>query len=142
MSNTVDVLETSLQKTYQILGEIEEDLSWQGRRHQSYQALREVLHTLRDRLPVDVSTHFAAQLTLVLKGVYYDGWRPSNVPIKMDRQEFIDHVAKKLMLDTEDGYEKIIKTVIGRVFSSIDPQEMQKIIDALPGELARLIYPY
>lgn len=45
--------------------------------HQAYQAFRAVAHALRDQLPVEASAHFASQLPLVLRGVYYEGWRPT-----------------------------------------------------------------
>ncbi|MFI8891646.1 DUF2267 domain-containing protein [Streptomyces paradoxus] len=35
-----------------------------------------MLHPLRDRLPVETAVQFGAQLPTLVRGVYYDGWRP------------------------------------------------------------------
>ena len=42
----------------------------------AYRVLRAWLHTLRDRLPVEASAHFAAQLPDLIRGVFYAGWNP------------------------------------------------------------------
>lgn len=47
---------------------------------EAYGAMRAVLHALRDRLPHDESAHLAAQMPTMLRGVYYEGWRPSSTP--------------------------------------------------------------
>jgi hypothetical protein len=39
--------------------------------------LRAFLHTLRDRLTVNGAVHLAAQSSELLRGVYYENWRPS-----------------------------------------------------------------
>jgi hypothetical protein len=54
---------TTLHKTNHILRQIEESCGWQKeRRDQSYNVMRAVLHAMRDRLTVDETAHFAAQL--------------------------------------------------------------------------------
>ena len=40
----------------------------------AYRVLRAWLHTLRDRLTVEASAHFAAQLPDLIRGVFYAGW--------------------------------------------------------------------
>ena len=59
----------------------------------AYRVTRAWLHALRDRLPVIESAHFAAQLPDVLRGVYYDGWKPAEVPIRIDVGQFVRDVA-------------------------------------------------
>ncbi len=55
--------------------------------------------TRRDRLPVDLTAHFGAQLPMLVSGLYYEGWDPSKVPIKMARQEFLDPIQQKIVTD-------------------------------------------
>ncbi|HEU4544229.1 MAG TPA: DUF2267 domain-containing protein [Jiangellaceae bacterium] len=67
-----------------------------------YRVLRAWLHTLRDRLTVEEAAHFAAQLPELMRGVYYDGWNPSRVPVKIGRDEFTTRFAKEASIPAED----------------------------------------
>ena len=78
-------IDATVDRTNRVLKDIEEAYGWpKERRNQSYNALRAVLHTLRDRVTVDESAQFAAQLPTLVRGIYYEGWDPSRVPVKMD----------------------------------------------------------
>jgi Uncharacterized conserved protein (DUF2267) len=46
----------------------------------AYRVLRAWLHTLRDRLTVEASAHFAAQLPDLIRGIFYQAWNPNAVP--------------------------------------------------------------
>src|SRR5690606_28737777 len=62
----------TVDKTNHVLKEIEQAYGWpKERRNHSYDALRAVLHALRDRLTVDECADLAAQLPLLVRGVYY-----------------------------------------------------------------------
>ena len=65
----------------------------------AYKALRAVLQTLRDRLPMQEAVHFGAQLPMLLRGLYYEGWKPAQTPIKMSREEFLQAVGEKIVSD-------------------------------------------
>ena len=66
-------------------------------RHHAYNALRAVLHALRDRLPPEVAVHLGAQLPTLVRGIYYEGWHMAGKPTKeRNAREFADHVLKAL----------------------------------------------
>ncbi len=64
--------------------------------------LRAWLHTVRDRLPVDSTAHLAAQLPALLRGIYYEGWTPSRVPMRFDASEFTERFAHAAGLSASD----------------------------------------
>jgi uncharacterized protein (DUF2267 family) len=68
----------------------------------AYRMLRAWLHTLRDRLTVEETAHFAAQLPELVRGVYYDGWNPTRVPVRYGRDEFTARFAKEASIPVED----------------------------------------
>jgi uncharacterized protein (DUF2267 family) len=41
-----------------------------------------VLRGVRDRIPLDLAAHLGAQLPLLVRGAYYDQFRPSELPDK------------------------------------------------------------
>ncbi|MCW5776930.1 MAG: DUF2267 domain-containing protein [Phycisphaeraceae bacterium] len=64
---------------------------------QAYTALHAVLHTLRDQLTVNESAHLAAQFPMLVRGLYYEGWKPAATPVGMrSRPEFLAKVADRL----------------------------------------------
>ncbi|MFA7253264.1 MAG: DUF2267 domain-containing protein [Patescibacteria group bacterium] len=139
MSTGIDVFDTTIQKSNLLINEIGRELGWEERPQQTYQALRVVLHALRDRLPAEEAMHFVAQLPLLIKGVFVDGWSLDEVPIKMNRKEFMTRIGDELKLDIEGGIERVVHTVINKVFETIDPAEADKIIAVLPEEIGELI---
>lgn len=95
MPHTIGAFEASRQKTNIWLKDICEELRTNNR-HQAYAALRAVLHTVRDCLPVDETAKFAGQLPLIVKGVLYDGWHPHEKPERFSKTNFYDRVGKRL----------------------------------------------
>ena len=77
----VGSLDRRIGKSNAWLAGIEEGFGTHDRRL-AYRVGRAWLHSLRDRLTVEVAAHFAAQLPELLRGVFYDGWNPSRVPLK------------------------------------------------------------
>lgn len=72
--------ETTLHKTNTWISEVAARLELDDR-HAAYRALRAVLQALRDRLTVDEACQLAAQLPLLLRGVWFEGYRPSGKPV-------------------------------------------------------------
>ena len=57
-------------------------------------ALQVVLHALRDRLPVEAVAALGSQLPLLVRGMYYEGWSPSETPVQeSEKEEFLSQIA-------------------------------------------------
>lgn len=144
----LNVFEKTLQKSNDILKGIEEHFVWTDR-HMSYLAFRAVMHTLRDRLSVESAASLAAQLPLVLKGVFFDGWKPAGKPIKMNVAEFVDEIRLRLnppygvdlgMIPTfEQSVEEITRGVLHVVEQHTDHAEIQKVKKTLPKDIVVML---
>ncbi|GAA2430371.1 DUF2267 domain-containing protein [Streptomyces macrosporus] len=106
-------------------------------RHLAHRALRAWLHTLRDRLTVDVAAHFAAQLPELLRGIYYDGWVPSNVPIKYDREAYVNRFVQEARVGTGD-VSRIIPAITAVVREHVSPGQLDRALDQLPHDVRAL----
>jgi uncharacterized protein (DUF2267 family) len=131
---------TTVDKTNRILHEIEEAHGWpKDRRNQSYAALRVVLHTLRDRLTVEEAAQFAAQLPMLMRGIYYDGWDPSHVPHKMNKDEFLQRVRKGFPYDVRGGTEHVVQTVLEALAQHVSDGEWEGVRARLPKEFTSVV---
>jgi uncharacterized protein (DUF2267 family) len=140
VSNPNSTFETSLDKTNVILKDIEQAYGWpKERRNQSYAALRTVLHLLRDRLPIEESVQFAAQLPVLVRGVYFEGWDPTIVPVKLNREDFLFEVRQNFQWDVEGGTERLVRTVLDALRKHITEGEWQDVKDQVPKDLSRII---
>ncbi|MFF5056415.1 DUF2267 domain-containing protein [Micromonospora sp. NPDC000663] len=133
----ISAFESSLDKTNLILKDIETAYGWpKDRRNQSYAALRTVLHLLRDRLPVNESVEFAQQLPVLVRGIYFDGWNPSDVPIKLNRDDFLYEVRQGFPYDVDGGPERVTQVVLDTLRRHITQGEWQDVKETMPKDLA------
>jgi uncharacterized protein (DUF2267 family) len=142
MGNTgLATFDDTIQKTNEILKEIGEKFGWETRRNQTYLALKTVLQTLRDRLTIEESADLAAQLPMLIRGFYYEGWKPSHVPIKMTQPEFSQIIREKFPFDLPPGIgiEDMIRGVIEVLQKHIGKGELKQIRDILPEDFQRTI---
>ena len=108
-------------------------------RHHAYIALRAVLHALRDRLPPEVAVHLGAQLPMLVRGVYYEGWHMAGKPVKgRSVQEFADHVFKELPPRFPMDPLTLARGVYEILWEKLDPGEFTKLMDHLPASLRTL----
>jgi uncharacterized protein (DUF2267 family) len=135
----LDVFDETVQKTNTLLKAIEAEFDWENHRHLSYAALRSVLHAIRDRLIVEETAQLAAQLPLLVKGIYYDGWDPSIVPRKMDREEFIEQVRRGFPYSMDRDITDLIAVVIKALQKYVSRGELEDVLSMLPKDLSQIM---
>ncbi|HTR15083.1 MAG TPA: DUF2267 domain-containing protein [Roseiarcus sp.] len=139
MSDTqVPALEHTIQQTNIWLKKLGEDLHLEERQD-AYVALRAVLHVLRDRLTPEQAVHLGAQLPILVRGIYYEGWRPAQTPAN-ERQpaEFAALVAAQMPPQLGREALRVAKAVFGLLENELDWGETAKIIATLPAPLRGL----
>ena len=82
----LDVLDRSVEKANIWINDVATELGTTDR-HEAYRALRAFLHVLRDRLPVAETAQLSAQLPLLVRGVFYENWRPAGTPGRSGRRD-------------------------------------------------------
>lgn len=136
----LDVFDATIQQTNEWLGEIAEELHTDNRRH-AYLALRGALHALRDNLVVDEAADLAAQLPMLVRGIYYEGWNPSKTPVKdRDRDLFLERVGGAFERANTDGiYPEPAARAVFRVLSRhVTAGEVNDVRSSLPEEIRAL----
>ena len=134
----LEVFDRSLHKTNEIFVEIEKEMGWEDR-HQTYAAFRTVLHALRDRMTVQETADFSAQLPLVVKGVLFEGWNPSVVPVKMNLDEFFDRIRSQFQWSMDRSIRDLVIVVLQAIGHFSSEGQMNDVAAILPKQLAELV---
>jgi uncharacterized protein (DUF2267 family) len=97
-----------------------------------------VLHALRDRLTVGEAVDLGAQLPMLVRGFYYEGWRPAGKPRKYrDKEHFLEQVRKEAPVLGDDA-ERAATAVFALLASEIAGGEPDQVRRLLPPEIREL----
>lgn len=114
--------------------------------NQAARVFRAVLQAIRDRLPVNDAIHFAAQLPIIWKGVYYDQYDPAKVPVKIrDRQEWINFIRNKNAFAANNDFIRdndiieAFQAVFKALHHCISTEELQKVKEAMHQDIQELL---
>src|SRR5215475_2307513 len=130
----LEVFDRTLQTTHIWLDEIIEDLHTD--RHTAWHVLGAVMRTLRDRLPPGLAAHLSAELPLLVRGAYFDQWRPGQEALKMrSLAEFLERVSDGLTDTKPVGSLDATHAVFGVLERHLDHGQAEKVRLALPEEI-------
>ena len=136
----LDVFDKTLQTTNIWLNEIMDEMG-PDRRH-AWHMLGAVLHALRDRLQPDLAVKFGAQLPILVRGAYYDGYKPSEAPdIIRTLDEFLERVNAELEGTRPVDPEDAVRVVCNVVARHVDDGQAKKIWKALPEDIRKVAAP-
>lgn len=133
-----DIFSSTTQKTNDWLRDLMAELHWDDPRH-AYVAMRATLHTLRDRLTVEEAAQFAAQMPMLVRGFYYEGWKPARVPQRIRHaDEFLRQVQNEMRAELPGDIRSIVRAVFAVLEQRLSEGEVSDVIQLLPKELREL----
>jgi uncharacterized protein (DUF2267 family) len=136
--STFDIFQSTLQKTESWIQEFQQHTGREDE-EKTWQMLRSVLHTLRDRLTVEQAAHLSAQLPLFIRGLFFEGWNPADVPTGIrSRDDFVQAVADRLSEHPEIDPNQAIDGTVHVLTRNVTDGEIDKIVRSLPDEMGRL----
>jgi uncharacterized protein (DUF2267 family) len=131
------LFDSSLQKTIHWIDEVAREMKWDDRL-KAYHTMRTVMHVLRDRLRVDQAAHLSAQLPLIVRGIFFEGWKPARTPLSYKTKEEMKSLIKEYaQVDYlhDQNLETAIRAVLTTIRNHIDPNEIEDILSGLPEEI-------
>jgi uncharacterized protein (DUF2267 family) len=138
MSAGLEALDHTLQIAHVWINDLDERLGWENK-SRAYRLLKAVLHALRDWLQINESAHFAAQLPELLRGVYYEQWRPAIAPVKKrSKADFLARVEASFKADPIDNPAQAVLAVFQLLSKKMTRGEIEKVRHALPEKLRDL----
>ena len=134
----IRAFDSTLQTTHRWLPELELTASLENEA-EAYSVLRAVLHALRDRLPADEAVHLGAQLPMLIRGFYYEGWKPSVTPKKQRSLEaFLESIQLQPKPKGELNAEQALCSVFLMLDHRISEGEIDDVRQAMPEEVRKL----
>jgi uncharacterized protein (DUF2267 family) len=134
----LEALDHTVQLTHIWINDLDERLCWNNK-PRAYRLLKAVLHALRDWLPINESADFAAQLPGLLRGAYYEQWRPAITPVKKrSKADFIARVEDSFKADPLEQPSRSVMAVFELLSRKISPGEIKDVRHALPEDVRDL----
>ena len=120
------------------LNELMRAVDWSDK-YRAYRLLRATLHALRDRLTAHEAAHFGAQLPMLIRGLYYDGWHMKDVPApERTKSAFLGHIEAAFQQDPNADTEGLVREVFKLLVRKIWPGEIEDVKRVLPTDIRSL----
>lgn len=133
-------IDHTVQLTREWVRELSDRLNWADE-PRAYKLLRVTLQALRDWLDVNEAAHLAAQLPLLIRGLFYEGWHPAGTPVSENSKEaFLARVTDAFKTDPLQQPDDAVSTVFKLLNHRISEGEIRDVRMQLPKRL-RALWP-
>jgi len=93
----------------------------------------------RDRLTVEEVAQLGAQLPMLVRGFYYEGWDPTGKPLKeRHKEQFLARIAQEMRSDESTDPERVARAVFAVLAKRVSEGEIQDVKHVLPGDIRHL----
>jgi uncharacterized protein (DUF2267 family) len=125
------------QQAQQWVNELADYLNWDKRR--ANHLLRSVLQALRDWLPQKEMTDLAAQLPVLIRGIYFEGWKPLDTPVwDRKKDDFIARVQQAFADDLLNDPETAVTAVFRLLDRHVSAGEIEEVRNSMKKPLREL----
>ena len=136
---SVDSIERSVHKTNQWLKEFGQEFGTQDR-EEAWRMLRAYLQVLRDQLTIDEGAQLAAQLPIVLRGAFYEGFDPGHQPEKpRDRERFLARLAERAQLGDPGEAARVAGAATRVLRRHVTAGELDDVLAQLPSDVREVL---
>lgn len=134
----LEVIDHTVQTTHAWINELKERLDWVGHRD-ALHMLRVTLTSVRDHLSHEEAADFAAQLPLLIRGMFYEGWQPAGTPMKdRSQQAFVARIEEQIASGIDYRGVEDISTVFKLLNARISAGEVSDMRGNLPSGIRDL----
>lgn len=137
----IHIFDDALKKANDWIADILEESGW-THPQSAYSALKATLHALRDRLPPDEAMDLASEFPMLIRGMFFEGWRLSDKPDKSikSKDDFLDKVAQHFGRNSQVNAEEMAAVVFRVLSKKITSGEVRQVRMSLPERL-RKVWP-
>jgi len=125
------------QQAQQWVNELAADLNWNE--HKAYRLLKSVLHTLRDWLSQEEMADLSAQLPVLIRGIYFEGWKPAGTPVwERKKRDFVIGVRASFGAEAPVDMDASIQAVFKLLDRHISHGEIVQVRNSMKKSLREL----
>jgi uncharacterized protein (DUF2267 family) len=136
----LESLDHTVQLTHIWINELDDRLGWNNK-PRAYRLLKAVLHALRDWLQLNEAADLAAQLPTLLRGAYYEQWRPGAAHVRRrTKADFLARVEDSFKPDPLVQPSQAVMAVFELLSRKISSGEIDDVRHSLPEEI-RTLWP-
>ncbi len=89
--------------------------------------------------PFQEAVHLSAQLPMLIRGIYFEGWKPQLETSRVRKQdEFLERVAAELQNIRPINVEQAARAVFGVLARHVTGGEIDEVRQALPKDIRDL----
>lgn len=104
-----------------------------------YHVLRAALHAIRDRATPEEAVQLGAQLPMLIRGFYYEGWHPSDKPERYrHKREFLAHIGKDVPALDDVQRERAAVAAFRVLNDELGGPELDQVRQSMPAEIRDL----
>lgn len=133
----LEILNRNVQITHEWINELDAMLGWNDTAR-TYRLLRATLQTLRDSLPIAEIADFSAQMPTLLRGVFYEHWRPGAEKRRFDLDHFYARLDEAFSQDPIEDVGEVVAVVFEFLSSKISAGEIGDVRHALPASIREI----
>ena len=138
MTRMIHVFERTNHEAHEWVNDLAGRTGWRNER-EVLRLLRTVLGKVRDHLPLNEMAQFSAQLPLILRGMFFEGWQPKLTPVReRNAADFVGAVDEKVGDVVEYQGTADIKAVFNVINAHVSRGEVEDVRACLPQELRDL----
>lgn len=140
MSVGISLLDGAPQQARIWIDEVDQAARCDDKQH-AYRLLRATLHALRDWVDPNQAADLGAQLPVLIRGIYYEGWNPSATPRHPHgKEEFVATVQSNFSRDPLRNADLQIEAVFSVLNRHIARGQVEQMRNALQKPL-RALWP-
>jgi len=136
----LEVIDHTVHLTHEWVNELTSRLDWSSKRS-ALRLFRVTLQHVRDHLTTDELAQFSAQLPLLIRGMFFEGWVPKHTPIK-ERSATVFIAAIEDQIGQTQDYRgpEDIRCVFDVLNARLSAGEIEDVRASLP-EAIRALWP-
>jgi uncharacterized protein (DUF2267 family) len=119
------------------INELSQRLVWRDR-DKVFAVLVSTLHALRDSLPAHEAVFLGDHLTVLLRGLYYEGWRMTKYSALKSRESFLERIREGVHRDPAIDAEQAARAVLAQLAERLPSAELEDVRAVTPKALRGL----